>query len=267
MNAIQKAIDEIKYTIPRPILETVFIKKELMMRNTPISIDSQMLLEVIRPRVLIDCNLIGGTEAIVSLQGIQPEITNQYTSVYRIPKQRTQGRSIISALNVTFADPRISAYDGGSFGIGNSTVLQTAQGVFDASAAMPNISSSDIQIIGENVVMIRGTSLLPTNIYLRCMIANDDNLSHLQLRSYKPFATACILAVKSYIYLEYAIKMDQGELYGGQNLGKFKDIVDGYSDAEELYQTHLREKMQKILYMNDRESYSRHIKTMVSGNR
>lgn len=265
MSAISKAIDEIKFIIPRTILETVFIKKELAWRNAPTSIDSQITQEVIRPRVLMDCNLIGGAEVIVSLIGLQPEQVNQYTAVYRIPKERTQGRSIISALNVTFADPRMADNVGMATGCGVSTMLQTGQGLLDSAGSIPVVSTADVQLIGENVIMIRGSALLPTNVYLRCIIANDENMNHLQLRAYKPFASLCVLAVKAYIYHDHVIKMDQAELYGGLSLGRFKEVIDGYSDAEELYQTFLREKMQKILFMNDRESYQRFLKTMIGG--
>lgn len=266
MNAIQKAIDDIKFIIPRTILETVFIKKELAWRNTPVNIDAQILIEVIRPRVLVDCNLVGGSEVLISLQGLSAERTNQYTSVYRIPKERSQGRSIISVLNITYADPYAADNVGMATGCGVSSMMTAAQGMLDSQGAIPLVSSASVQLIGENVVMVRDTSMLPANVYLRCVIAHDDNMNHLQLRSYKPFSKLCEFAVKAFIYNEYVIKMDQGELYGGQQLGRFKEIVDSYSDAEELYQEHLRDKMQKVLFMNDRETYHRYMKGFIGGN-
>lgn len=267
MNPIQKALDEIKFTIPRQILNEVFITRNVALGIQPTSIENQIYEEVIKPRVLIDCNLIGGTEAIIDLSNIVPTRINQYTSVYKIPKSRTQGRSIISVLNITFSDPTATSNYGTATGCGASSMLTTGQALIDAAGSLPITSTAHVQLVSENTVMVRDTALLPANIYLRCILANDENLSHLQLKSYRNFAFACGLATKSYIYNQYVITMDVGQLYGGQMIGRFKEIIDGWSDAEELYQTYMREKMQKIFVMNDTESYVRFMKNIIGGRR
>ncbi len=267
MNAIQKAIDHIRFVIPKQILETVFIQRDQALRQQPRSIDHYILNEVIRPRVLVDCNLIGGAEIFVSLMGIPVERINQYTSVYRIPKERTGGRSIISVLNVTFSDPTATSNYGTATGCQSTELLTTGQAMIDAMGTIPITSTAQCQLVGENTVMVRDTVLLPANIYLRCLVANDSNMSHLQIRSYRAFYKLVEYAVKAYIYNEYVIPMDIGELYGGQNLGRFKEIVDSYADAEELYQTYLTEVMQKVFYMNDQETYNRFLKMIIGGRR
>jgi hypothetical protein len=267
MSAISKAIDEIKFRIPRPILETVFIKRALAWRQTPLSIDEHILNEVVRPRVLVDCNLCGGTEVFIPLDGMPVERGNDYTSVYRIPKNRTQGRSILSVLNITFSDPtKVSSY-GVAAGSQNSTMMQAGQAVMDAMGSIPVTSTAYVQLIGENVVMVRDTVVLPANIYLRCVLMNDAEMSHLQLRSYRQFSKLVELAVKAYIYNEYIIQMDLGELHAGQNLGRFKEVIDGYADSEELYQTFIIEHWEKIQFMNDRETYTRFIRELTGGYR
>ena len=57
MNAIKKALDELKFRIPREILNQIFTEKNFSYRTTPISVDEQVLSQVIKPRVLVDCNL------------------------------------------------------------------------------------------------------------------------------------------------------------------------------------------------------------------
>ena len=268
MSAVfQKALSEIKFRLPRAILDAVFIRRNHAWRNVPISLDEAILNSVIRPRVMVDCNLVGGTEVFIPLNGVPVDRTNDYTTVYRIPKSRTQNRSITSVLNITFTDPnRSSAYGVGATS-GSSTMLQTGQAVMDAMGSIPITSSAHVQLIAENVVMVRDTILLPDNIYLRCILENDENFSHLQLKSYRAFADLVTFAVKAYIYNEYIIAMDMGELFAGQQLGRFKEIIDGYADAEELYQTYIREKWTKISFMNDTESYQRHLKKIIGGNR
>lgn len=267
MNALQKAVDHVKYVVPRPILETVFIQRDRYLRQIPRSIDSHIMEEVIRPRVMVDMDLVGGTEMFVALQGLPPDRINQYTSVYKIPKSRTGGRQITSVLNVTFSDPTATSNYGVANGCMSTEMLTTGQAMIDAMGTIPITSTAQAQLVGENTVMVRDTILLPANIYLRCIIANDSNMGHLQLRSYRAFYQLVEFAVKAYIFNEYVIPMDMGELYGGQNLGRFKEIIDGYSDAEELYQTHLREVMTKVLFMNDQETFNRHMRMLIGGRR
>lgn len=267
MMAISKSLDEIKFRIPRQILEAVFNQRGTSWKDPVVSLDEKILATVVRPRVLVDCDLVGGTELFIDLNGIPVDRPNDYTSVYRIPKDRTQGRSIMSVLNISFNDPTRVAGHTAIAAQQSTAMLQVGSAVMDAHAPIPMTSSAQCQLIGENVVMVRDTVLLPASIFLRVMLANDSNLSHLQLKSYRAFSRLVELAVKAYIYNEYIIRMDIGELHGGQQLGTFKSVIDGYSDAEELYQTFLTEKWQKIAFMNDTEAYQRHLRTMIGGSR
>lgn len=267
MNPISKCLDEIRFRIPKQILDVVFLQRDYRWRSTPTSLDDHILNEVLRPRVFVDCNLVGGTETYIPLHDVPVERENEYVCIYRIPKSKTQGRSILSVLNITYTDPsRVQSY-GVASAVGNSTMLQAGQAAMNAMGAIPMTSTARVQLIGENVVMVRDTVMLPPNVHLRCVLANDETISHLQLRSYRAFSTLCVLAVKAFIYNTYAIQMDMGQLAGGQQLGKFKEIIDGYADAEELYQTYITEKWEKISMMNDQTQYERHIKRMIGGYR
>lgn len=265
--AIQHALREVKNRIPRAILELAFVPRTSRWRDVPISIDDAIEHQVIRPRVLVDCNLIGGTEVFISLSGVPMTQTNDFTCVYHIPKERTNGRSILSVLNITFSDPtKLSSY-GVAAGAQNTPLMQVGQSVMDAMGSIPVVSTAYVQLIGENVVMVRDTVLLPANIYLRCSLANDENMNHLQIRTFRSFADMVVYAVKAYIYNKVIIELDQGEIYAGHNLGIIKEKVEEFKEAEELYQTFLTEKMQKILFMNDNETYKRFIRTKMGSSR
>lgn len=267
MNPITQAINQIKFRIPKRILELAFTERHHWQRASMANIDEAIRNQVIRPRVLVDCNLHGGTEVWIDLAGVPYERTDDYTSVYRIPKTSTQNRSIISVLNVTFTDPlRASAY-GIASGCGNGSLLQAGQAVMDAYAQIPITSTARVQLIGENVIMVRDSMVLPPNIYVRCIVSNDENLNHLQLRSYPEFVKLVEFAVKAYIYNSLVIEVDIGEIQGGQQIGKLKEIIDGYSDANELYDEFLTNTMSKVLFMNDLETFSRHIKLLTGSLR
>jgi hypothetical protein len=267
MNPITKALADIKFRIPPEILHTVFVQRVERWRDTPKSIDDQIMNLVMRPRVLIDCNLVGGTEIWICLDGLCESGGSIYESVYRIPKKMTNGRTIMSVLNVSFADPsRVSAAGIAANGQ-NNMMLQAGQAVMDAMGMIPQTSTARLELIGENVVLVRDVMTMPANAYLRCTVANDENLNNIQLRSYLAFVKLVEYAVKSYIYNTYIVQLDMGELRGGQTLGKIKEIVESYADAEELYETYLREKWRKVAFMNDQESFNRYLRLMIGGNR
>lgn len=267
MNPITRSVDDLKFRIPRRVLEEVFVERTARWRTAPRSIDECILEQVVRPRVLVDCNLVGGTECFVYLDDIPYERMNDYTSVYRIPKTKTQGRSILSVLNITFADPtKVSSY-GVAAGAQNTTMLQAGQAVMDAYGALPVTSTHRVQLIGENTIMVRDTIVLPPDVYLRCILANDENMSHIQMRSYRPFCKLVELAVKAYIYNDQVIEMDIGKIRGGQEIGKFKEIVEEYKDAEEQYQEFLATTWQKVAYMNDNETFNRFVRSLIGGYR
>jgi hypothetical protein len=257
MNPITHAIDALAFKIPPRVLAAAFATKPSRWDPAPLSIDENILANVVRPRVLIDCSLVGGTEAFVSLNGVPKEYVNEYSTVYRIPKDRTQGRSIMSVLNITFTDPtKVSNY-GMQAGFQASTLLQAGKAIMDAQGSIPITSSARVQLLGENVVLLRDTLTLPDDIFLRCILADDSNLSHIQLRSFPAFAKLVEFAVKAYIYNSMIVEMDMGMLIGGQNLGEFKNIVDKYEDAETNYQEYMAEHWTKIAKMNDNESFTR----------
>lgn len=267
MNVISKSVEDLKFKIPRQILEAVFIKREGNWRQSQYNIDENIMASVVRPRVCVDCNLTGGAEVFIPLEGVQKERVNDFTTVYYIPKSKTQGRSILSVSNITFTDPSRMATFGTGSQQGNTAMMRAGNAVVDAMGNIPVTSTAKVQLIAENVVMVNDTIILPANIFLRCMIANDENMSHIQPRSYLVISKLVELAVKAFIHNELIIQMGQAQLYGGQDLGVFKEVVESYSDSNELYETHLREVVTKVQFMNDRTTHERYLKMIIGGHR
>lgn len=267
MGPLQKALDEIKMSIPREILDVVFVKRETYYRQLPESIDDAITSKVLRARVLVDCNLVGGTEILIPLTKIIPLQTEYGDLIFRIPKELTQNRSINSVLSISYGDSYKFA-NKGSIGVTRSSgTTGIASQIINAASSIPVVSSDRVQLIGENTVLFSSPEFRNSDLVLRAVLANDENMAHLQMRSYIVFSDLCVLAVKAYIFNTMAVQMDIGQLIGGQNVGRFKDIVDSYSDANELYRTFLKEKWQKVALMNDRESWSRFKRLAIGGNR
>ena len=277
MNALQFALNHLKFTVPRAILEKAFLSTGVAWRQTSqTNVDEQILNNVIRARVMLDCNLIGGVQAVIPLEGLAQERPSDGTTVIHVPKARTQGRSINSVLSVGFLSPGVaSSWAGGNamaatggYAFSENTALMAAtQGALSAFDKIPMVSTARVQLIAENTVLVKDSFVLPPTAYLRCVLAHDEAMNSLQLRSYKPFAKLVEYAVKAYVYNELVIPLDQGELQGGQALGVIKEVVQGYSEAEQNYTDYLADFFEAILLMNDTASYEKMIRLTLGGNR
>ena len=265
MNILSKALDHIKHTIPPQVLKAAFRDELMNWRQAPVSLDTQIMDKVIKPRVLFDANLVGGTQAIIALDGLAAVYGDNYSNVYQIPFERTSNREIVSVLSVGYLPI------GGSFGYGAigvpahvSDVMTAGQRVMDSNSSIPVVSTAQCDLIGFNTVLIRDPQRTTMTYTLRCMLANESNLNNINPRSYLYFATLCQLAVKSFIYNNMLITMDQAYLQGGQELGALKNYVETLQDSEEQYQVFLRETWQGVAFMNDRTSHERFIRTQIS---
>lgn len=263
--ALEKAVAEIKWIIPEEILDLVFLKKAYFYRDRPTNLDREIIRKVIGPRVLVDCNLIGGTDYIVPLLDVYREQTEEWMAIYRIPKEFTDNRSIMSILGIMYINPYMVSAPAGQNVCGWSHIMATTQAVLEAMSPVPNFSSSEVTLEGENVILIRDARVLPQYSYARCILSYDEYMSNINPRSYIAFAKMCELAVKSYIWKNRVIPMDRGELTAGVDLGSIKGVIDEYRDSEQMYQDYRKDVMRKVLMMNDDTQKRRLITRLVGG--
>lgn len=264
---VTAALNELRFVIPAVILQKVFVQRHEKWRTKHQSINERIMEEVIRPRVLQDCNIAYGQEVLVDLSECESELVDGTIMVYRIPKSLTQGRSILSALQVSYGIPGYTGVGGGMTNIASSALQQGANALADANAPMPITSTHNVTLIGENTVMIRDTLRMAGNMFLRCVLENDERMTHLHYKNIPIFKQLVAQAVKSYIYNVYMIEMDMAELHAGQELGTIKNIIEGYADAEELYQEILREKYARAAVSTDEIQMRRYLKAMIGGFR
>jgi hypothetical protein len=265
MNPITYSLQQLRYQIPKEILEKVFLSNLNYRTIQATTLDTRIRQEVIESRVLVDCNLAGGTETHIPLSDLPKEFIDPFTAIYRIPKTMTQGRTITRALSVSFGEGAIMGASNIAPTQGNA-LLDAAAGVLNSALPIPIVSTAQVQLIGENTVMIADNMALPVNIFLRCWLENDENFNHIQPTSYKNFAKLVELATKAYIYINAQIPMDKAFIHAGSELGRFKDIIDGYADANEQYDTHYNEVWRKTAYLNDYNAHRRHCQRVLGGN-
>lgn len=268
MNPLTKAVDEIKFSIPFEILREAF-KETSTWRQAPLSLDEQILTKVIRPRVIVDTNLVGGEPVTISLEDIPSVYVDDFTSVYEIPPEKLNNRTIVSVLSVGYL-PYSMMYSAGGLGYGAvspqtmTDVLMAGQKVMDSHSSIPPVSNARAELIAHNTVAVKDQYRVTSAYVMRCILANDENMNNLSPRSYLVFANLCVLAVKAYIYNTLTLRIGSAYLQGGQSLDEFKQIVDNYSDANEMYSEFLKNTWQAVSHMNSSENYSRFLRLQVN---
>lgn len=257
LNPILKAIQDAKWQIPLQLLQSAFAPVSVFGRPIALNMDAVIRDKVIDSRVRMDCNLAGGTQLDIPLRSIQPEqvplpsgTPYSWSLIYRIPMALTQNRVITRVLWIAnTVSPISGTYTYASYN--GSALTNAAMGVMQSQAPIPSSSTARIDIINTNTVMISDTNQWPYDCSMRCFVEYDEEMSQLPVGAYRFFSKLCLYAIKAYIYNTLIIQVNQGELYLGQELGKYKEILDSYADANELYMTFLDENMREVLAYSD----------------
>jgi len=263
MSAVKYALDRLSLEIPSEILNLAFMRKATVY-SIPTTLEKQITDLVIEPIVLKDCNLIGGIELTIPVNGCNvtyyEHAMNQRNLVISVPYELTNNKKVLNALsltaNVTYTNMTNTS--------GNPLINSANNVMYHMGSVGSSTVITNLELIAPNVILVHDNVMAIANGFLRIIVENNSNLSNLQPSSYIAFSELVTYAVKAFIYNKLVIALDKGELYNGHELSKVSDIVDDYSSALEDYKTFLKEKMAKILFMNNSVSMSRYIQGMVS---
>lgn len=261
-NPITYAIGRIKFGIPRQILEETFIANGRHRYRESRSIDSFIREHVIEARVAADIELLGST--FLQLP-VQPSwISNQGNGEYliRVPMTATQGRTITRVTSVEVGNGNTAGMSTYS-NFNSNAAMNGARKVMDAALPTPITGTPHIELLDNNVIYVTDILFSGFNLFVNCYLAADENFNNLTKPAWLHFAQLCILACKAYIWTELSIKVDQAHLAGGQELGAFKDIIDNYSDAEEMYMEYFTERWKKVAIQADPKSKERFLRRLV----
>tara|TARA_B100001057_G_scaffold463613_1_gene517843 strand:- start:70909 stop:71724 length:816 start_codon:yes stop_codon:yes gene_type:complete len=262
MGAIEKAISEVRFAIPYEILnETFKIDTGYSATRTAgikTSLESRIREEILDKKVLEDCNLMGGHEVIVPLAGLSLRYAQDRTFVVTIPKSRTEGLSITSVLSVAQAP---DGWMGSVYTNANAmnSFSNRMDAIMQGSIGGGNMARIEarVRLIGDNVVYVKMIDETMSDLFLRCRVGSDENMSRLPAAYWLDFSKLVILATKAHIFRELAIRMDEGQLSGGLNLGRFKETVDEYADAHQMYNEFIHDSWPRIAALTDEERHSR----------
>jgi hypothetical protein len=283
MNCVEKALQEIKFRIPSELLSETFIARTFdpvigpeARRQLPVSIDYLIRQHVIEARVIPDTNLVGGIEVNIPLYSLVANnidrslvynSSNPWMATYRVPKDLTQGRVITRIVSLTIGQGAVAGMGGMGMGMGGaSPLLDAASGVLASALPIPIVSTAYVQMIGENTFMVDDNMMMNNNVWMRCIVEADSSFSHLNPTQWHNFARLCEYATKAYIYNKLIIEVGMAQLVGGQELGKFKEVLEGYSDATENYMTFLDDIWKVSQTLSDPNQKRRHLKMLVGGS-
>lgn len=273
MNTISKAVQEIRFVVPNQVLKLAYMGRfnfhESNQRTAPITLDEQIRRKTIEARVMVDSDIIGGETIVIDLVGLVPEQLDEFNYIFRIPPERLNYRTILTALTVnymTYNTVNNNYLPGTSAMTPNyiNDVSSAAHRAFDSRGNIPIVSSAEVLAVGHNTIMVRKHLIASSVVQARVVVTNDQNLMNISIRNAPTFSKLCKLAAKSFIYNELIVEMDKNYLERGQELGAIKTIVDGYSDAEEMYQTCLREEWAAVSLINNRLSYEDVLKLAIN---
>lgn len=278
MGPIEYSIEEVKARIPPQLLSLVFSGNGRLFSTNPGAVEAAIRERVIDGRVRRVVDTVGATMDDIPLFGltftpVTQGNSNRSSQTVFIPKDRTNGRTISSAVSLVYGTTAAALAYGHpsnsptmSTGVtGSSVLLDAAIGVLNSAMPAGPIQSANVSLVGENVVLIEDYIPQGTNIFLRCILKSDNEFSHIRPATYQALSEMVVLATKAYIYNNYYIELGRGFLVGGMELPQIQNLVDEYRDADSLFLEYLKEKWYKISAMNDPVRKSRHLKMMIGG--
>jgi len=245
-NVIEVCLRTIFAQIPRELLNLAFpaVHTETM--------DERICSEVLRARVLPDCNCIGGKlkHILLETDWIEPSTSPSpymfgYTDtycLYRIPAKARENRSIVSTSHIALTGtiyaaqmsqmyPSPSTFGMNTLGSLASQVLNSHTFEYASATPMPILRSGDLIML----TPMNYQTMLNRQWTLTCRLDYDEEFTNLNQQALPVLRKLAVAAVKAYIYNLLIIRIDQGELESGQQLGIIKELVSSYSDQNDVY--------------------------------
>lgn len=268
MNALQYTFNNIiRMNIPMEILELAFPQKR---GSTPVSLEERMMIDCIRPIIMTDMNILGGEMAFINI-GLCNTVAVSDFSLYEqlgsfiieVPKTLTNNKSIVAVYSLLMGG-YLNGHNNGLDSYGNCISPLVTEGaklmsVVDRASV---VQTARMELVGENKILIEAYPPFVRYGILKVNLSNNANLENIQPSYYPHVANLITLGIKRYIYNKLRIQLDVGHIYAGHEIPGFKEIVDSYADAEELYKEYLKV-WGKIGVLNDSRKMTQFTSTMI----
>lgn len=275
MSIVKEVVRKLTDVIPNQLLYEAFTYDYHSGPYRALKVNSYLPLtehiedEVWRGRVYTDINSQSGQSMEIDLGGLVPKpyahtrLGNLSGMIFHIPEDRRDGRNIISVIQGTS-----NIYNlGGNIanGVGQTSLMEgLASKMLNHVAGMPGLNTPPtVAYIGANNIIVYGNFVQYYTLRIRCEIENDPDLINFGRRSSNQLFLLMEQATKTMVFNRLALPVDQARMVGGFEIGRFREVLDGYSDADKLYQE-LLEEWGRVAHFNDNEDYFSHL-NLISG--
>lgn len=262
-NCIQYAIQYVKRDIPKEIFNFAFRgTEEIIDKYT--TLDDKIRNKVVEPILKMDLNCTGGVNINIPLSSCSIKKDMSYF-IITVPKILTNYKSIIAVMNI-MQQFTPSSINTGMFTRSSNAMTQLATKALNSVDTPKIITTSRLEIIGDNIILVQNPSNLLTTGIMNCDVENNSNLENIQPR-YFPFIGKLLLnACKQYIYTNNIVSLDVGAAYGGHDISTIKEIISDYRDAGEEYDRMISEEWPKISLLNDPNRLNKLTRLIVGSN-
>lgn len=275
MDTVSYCVAKIKQVIPRQLLDEAFKPQ----RYDPVrqvrrydnvlaqSIDDLIRTHVIEGVVALDLDQFAGTEDLVLMSLADRIVYDPWNLVFRFDPKVLGGRRIIKVHEVLFGynvGHGTSTY--GNQGPSRNLIGNVTRDIQRATSGVSSSGTAYVELIGPNTVLINDINIVSGYSTLRCTLTYDKTFNEIKPEYRKTIADLCILATKQYIYNTLIIDVDEGIIRSGKTIGMFKQLIDSYSDALQIYDEMIDVTMLKISILNDTEQ-KRKVMKLAIGSR
>lgn len=260
MDAIATGIRRVMHAIPNEILKMAFQPRRYDPTRThkysdqviPESIEERIKQLVVTGRVALDVNLTSGTEVLLPLQLAEREVVDTWNTIYRFPPRVLAGRTIVQPYEVMYGQSTVL---NGNYQFSNSlkssTMLQAGRDMIRAAVGNGITSSANVSPLDGSSVLVNDVIQPGGYAVLRAQVSNEPNFNNIKPAYRQAFGELILLATKAYVYNQLVIEIDEGQLKAGASIGRFREKVDEYADADSLYMEYLTVKWPLLGFMND----------------
>ncbi len=269
MDAVSYCIAKIRQHVPRQLLDEAFKPQ----RYDPIravrrydnvlsqSIDDLIRTKVMEGMVALDMDQFAGTEDTLPLSMAERIPYDPWNVVFRFNKKDLGGRNIIKVHEVLYG------YALG-FGVGGygeqlqskNMMSSIGRDIQRATTGVETTGSAYVELIGPNTILVNDINIISGFTTVRCTLTYDKLFNEIKPAYRKQLADLSVLAAKAHIYNQLIIDVDEGVIRSGKTIGAFKQILDNYSDAMQMYDEMLATTIRKMTILNDTEQYRKVMK-------
>lgn len=254
MQAKEYALSVIRRSVPVAILKEAFLPKkhdvifDIQSRNVfnAESLDSLIASAILADWVAVDMNLFGGEETQLPIDSKMIEYVSNTSSIIRFSPDVLMNRDIVTPYEICTAYPDVAGIHPGLLGTQNyntnhsSPLVQATTANLRTYMPIRNTSTGYLRLIAPNTVFAeQDLRTFVGSRVLRCTVTYDSDMSSISTPYFPKFAEMAVLATKAYIYNNLSIELDEGQIRSGSLLGTFKERVESYADALELYNSKL----------------------------